>query len=230
MMPSTIKILLVEDEPNIADGIIFNLSADGYQVTHCVSAEEALSRPTSAYDLLVLDVMLPGISGFELCQRLRKDGAELPILIVSAKGGEEDRVTGLSAGADDYLSKPFSLREFLLRVKALLRRSRNNRLTSSTYVFGQNHINLAERHAQTSHGEQELTELEVRMLELFFRHEGRILSRSELLQKVWGMSPDTETRTLDNFVVRLRKYFETDPAHPQHFQTVRGRGYRFVRN
>jgi DNA-binding response OmpR family regulator len=230
MSESTIKILLVEDEPNIAEGIIFNLSAEGYQVTHCDSAEDALTRPTSAYDLLVLDVMLPGISGFELCRRLRNIGAELPILIVSAKGGEEDRVTGLSAGADDYLSKPFSLREFLLRVKALLRRSRNSRTTPRAYVFGQNRIELAERRAQTPRGEQELTELEVRMLELFFRHEGRILSRSELLQKVWGMSPDTETRTLDNFVVRLRKYFEADPAHPQHFQTVRGRGYRFVRN
>lgn len=224
------KILLVEDEPNIADGIIFNLKAEGYQVTHCLSAEEALVE-LAAHDfaLLVLDIMLPGIDGFELCRQLRAMGLELPVLMLSARGDEDDRVTGLSEGADDYLTKPFSLKEFLLRVKALLRRSQGPQPAASSYSFGSNRIDLAERRAITDAGKIELTELEVKMLQVFFSREGRVISRGELLQSVWGMAPDTETRTLDNFVVRLRKYFESDPARPLHFQTVRGRGYRFVR-
>jgi DNA-binding response OmpR family regulator len=231
MNAEQIKILLVEDEPNIADGIIFNLEAEGYLVSHCLSAEEAQAE-LDAYDfaLLVLDIMLPGIDGFELCRRLRKTGSDLPVLMLTARGDEDDRITGLSEGADDYLTKPFSLKEFLLRVKALLRRSRREKIVLPAYSFGPNRIDLAERRASTASGEFELTELEVKMLQVFFSHEGKVISRGELLQSVWGMSPDTETRTLDNFIVRLRKYFETDPTKPTHFQTVRGRGYRFVRS
>ncbi len=231
MSSNRINILLVEDEPNIADGIIFNLEAEGFGVHHCLSAEEALVELTRHdFSLLVLDVMLPGIDGFELCRRLRETGAEIPILMLSARGEEDDRITGLSEGADDYLTKPFSLKEFLLRVKGLLRRSAGLQRHSVTYAFGANSIDLTERRATTIGGELELTELEVKMLRLFFSREGKVISRGELLQLVWGMSPDTETRTLDNFVVRLRKYFESDPANPMHFQTVRGRGYRFIKD
>jgi two-component system alkaline phosphatase synthesis response regulator PhoP len=230
MNAEQIQILLVEDEPNIADGIIFNLEAEGYQVTHFLNAEDALSKlETQDFSLLILDIMLPGIDGLELCRRLRATGSDLPVLMLTARGDEDDRVAGLSEGADDYLTKPFSLKEFLLRVKALLRRSRKPQVAASNYNFGNNRIDLAERRAITSAGEIELTELEVKMLQVFFSREGKVISRGELLQSVWGMAPDTETRTLDNFVVRLRKYFETDPAKPVHFQTVRGRGYRFVR-
>jgi DNA-binding response OmpR family regulator len=225
-----IEILLVEDEPNIADGIIFNLQAESYGVTHCQSGEEALHQLAKRnFALLVLDIMLPGMDGFELCRQLRTRGSELPILMLTARGEEDDRIRGLSEGADDYLTKPFSLKEFLLRVKALLRRSLGNHPTAQLYSFGDNRIDLAERRAFTPSGELELTELEVKMLQLFILREGKIISRGELLQSVWGVKPDTETRTLDNFIVRLRKYFETDPARPVHFQTVRGRGYRFVR-
>ncbi len=230
MTPGQTSILLVEDEPHIAEGILFNLEAEGYRSVHCLSAEEAITKlDTDSFDLLVLDIMLPGIDGLELCRRLRKSGSDLPILMLTARGDEVDRVAGLSAGADDYLTKPFSLKEFLLRVKALLRRSRPTRAEKTTYTFGDNLIDLAERRAITATAQIELTELEVKMLELFFSREGKVISRGELLQTVWGMSPDTETRTLDNFIVRLRKYFETDPTHPDHFKTVRGRGYRFIR-
>ncbi|WP_020675080.1 response regulator transcription factor [Geopsychrobacter electrodiphilus] len=230
MNSAMVEILLVEDEPNIADGIIFNLEAESYRVIHCQSAEEALKElPLHNFSLLVLDIMLPGMDGLKLCRQLRASGSDLPILMLTARGDEDDRVAGLSEGADDYLTKPFSLKEFLLRVKGLLRRSQGIRTASQTYTFGANRVDLTERRALTHNGELELTELEVKMLTLFFSREGRILSRGELLQSVWGMKPNTETRTLDNFIVRLRKYFELNPAKPLHFQTVRGRGYRFVR-
>jgi DNA-binding response OmpR family regulator len=230
MNADQIRILLIEDEPNIADGIIFNLEAEGYLVSHCRSAEEADAELWNHdFSLLVLDIMLPGIDGFEFCRRVRETGSDLPVLMLTARSEEEDRITGLSEGADDYLTKPFSLREFLLRVKALLRRSRKTRAEKPIYSFGTNRIDLAERHATTASGDIELTELEVKMLQVFFKREGKVISRGELLQSVWGMKPDTETRTLDNFIVRLRKYFEADPADPKYFQTVRGRGYRFVR-
>jgi len=231
MNSSLIEILLVEDEPNIADGIIFNLEAENYAVIHCQSAEEALQTlPRHDFSLLVLDIMLPGMDGFELCRKIRASDSDLPILMLTARGEEDDRITGLSEGADDYLTKPFSLKEFLLRVKGLLRRSLGNHAAIRKYSLGGNRIDLTERRAFTLNGELELTELEVKMLQLFINREGKIISRGELLQSVWGMKPNTETRTLDNFIVRLRKYFEIDPARPTHFQTVRGRGYRFVRN
>ncbi|MDT8423221.1 MAG: response regulator transcription factor [Desulfuromonadales bacterium] len=229
---SDAHILLVEDEPNIACGLIYNLEAEGFQVTHVKTGEEALSVPTGDVALVILDLMLPGIDGFEVCRQLRAIDPRLPILMLTARGAEVDRVEGLKAGADDYLAKPFSLDEFLLRVEGMLRRSEWYRPADSaqtTYVFGGNTVHLHEQRAETAAGEIVLTELEVRMLDYFIRNEGRIVERKQLLKAVWGVSPDTETRTLDNFVVRLRRYFEADPATPIHFQTVRGRGYRFVR-
>ena len=230
-MQSKVPLLLVEDEPHIAQGLIYNLEEEGYRVTHVNSGEEALvllSR--NSYALMVLDLMLPGIDGLEVCDHLRKLGNQIPILMLTARGSEQDRVTGLSAGADDYLAKPFNLKEFLLRVASLLRRSNwNADRDKHLYSFGANRIDLETHQAQTAHGTIPLTELEMRILQLFFDKEGKVLSRAELLKQVWGMSPETETRTLDNFVVRLRKYFETNPAKPIHFRTVRGRGYRFVK-
>lgn len=226
-------ILLVEDEPHIADGLIFNLQAEGYQVTHLESGEAALEHlAANDFALLVLDLMLPGIDGLTVCRRLREMGSQIPILMLTARSEEEDRIAGLTEGADDYLTKPFSLQEFLLRVSGMLRRSnwqqRRNGLPD-IYLFGGNQVRLRDSQASTATGNLELTDLEVRMLEIFFRKEGQVISRGELLESVWGMAPDTETRTLDNFIVRLRKYFEVDPSHPEHFLTVRGRGYRFLR-
>jgi DNA-binding response OmpR family regulator len=225
-------ILLVEDELNIAQGLIFNLKADGYRVTHVQSGEEALqlfSRNT--FTLVVLDLMLPGISGYEVCRELREGNPRLPVLILSARSAEEDRIKGLKQGADDYLTKPFSLDEFLLRVRGMLRRSGwYQPETAREISFGNNWVDLAEGRASTAAGEVLLTDQELKLLRAFADREGRLVERTELLQAAWGMAPDTETRTLDNFIVRLRKYFEADPADPQHFLTVRGRGYRFIPN
>lgn len=231
MMPQA-RILLVEDEPSLARGLLFNLEAEGYVVTHADSGEKALEAfNRDPFSLLVLDLSLPGIDGLEVCRQIREKSPRLPILILTARSQERDRVKGLAAGADDYLTKPFSLDEFLLRIKGMLRRSgwyKEELPPSDLYAFGGNEVNLREQTATTPRGEVSLTELEIKMLRIFFDREGEILSRAELLKLVWGMAPDTETRTLDNFIVRLRRYFEPDPANPVHFLTVRGRGYRFV--
>lgn len=225
-------ILLVEDEIHLARGICFNLELEGYRVSHMETGEEALQR--LAYDrfsLIILDIMLPGIDGFAVCKKIREFDMRVPILILSARSEEGDRITGLSAGADDYLMKPFNLNEFLLRVQGMLKRSAWYRPEpiEESYQFGESEVYLLSYHAKTPQGEIDLTELEVKMLSFFFRNEGKAVSRADLLETVWGYSSDTETRTLDNFLVRLRRYFEPDPSHPVHFQTVRGVGYRFVR-
>lgn len=227
------RILLVEDETHIALGLLYNLEAEGYRATHvetCQSARAAFRQERP--DLVVLDLMLPDGHGLTLCREFRSLAPQLPILILTALGEEQARIDGLAAGADDYLTKPFSLDEFLLRVAGMLRRSgwyRPAEELQGPYRFGDNTIDLINLEAQTAAGPIRLTELEGRMLRTFFTAEGQTLSRAELLRSVWGLSADTETRTLDNFIVRLRKYFEQDPANPKHFLTVRGRGYRFVK-
>ncbi len=232
-MTDAIPLLLVEDEPHIAQGIVFNLEAEGYLVTHVGSAEAALEKIRQhRYALMILDLTLPSMDGLALCDQLREKGNQLPILMLTARDSQQDRIIGLSTGADDYLTKPFHLKEFLLRVASLLRRAPWPPTASSTpiYQFGNNRIDMEARQAITSQGEVQLTELEIKMLQLFFEQEGRVLSRAELLKQVWGLSPKTETRSLDNFIVRLRKYFENDPSKPIYFRTVRGRGYRFIKN
>ena len=232
-MNHKIALLLVEDEPHIAQGLVFNLEEEGYQVTHVESGEQALEQLLKkSYALIILDLALPGIDGLEVCEHLRDRGNQIPILMLTARGTEQDRITGLSKGADDYLAKPFNLKEFLLRVAGLLRRAnwQASPPESKIYTFGDNQIDLETDQAITAHGTIQLTELEIKMLLLFFDQEGKVLSRGELLKQVWGMSPKTETRTLDNFVVRLRKYFEIDPAKPRYFRTIRGRGYRFIQD
>lgn len=231
-MSERAHILLVEDERNLARGMSFNLELEGFQVSHVESGEEALERiRVERFSLLILDVMLPGVDGFEVCRRIREIDSRVPILMVSARSEEDCRITGLSCGADDYLTKPFSLSEFLLRVKGMLRRSAWYRPepVEEGYRFGENEVFLLSYRAKTGHGEVDLTELEVKILALFFSKEGEIIPRNTLLESVWGYSSETETRTLDNFIVRIRKYFEPDPGHPVHFRTVRGVGYRFVR-
>jgi len=231
-MSEKIPILLVEDEPHIAQGLIYNLQAEDYSVSHVESGEDALAHLAAhPCALLILDLMLPGVDGLEVCRRVREQSLQLPILMLTARGAEQDRIAGLSEGADDYLSKPFNLKEFLLRVSALLRRSswQQPLALNSNYQFGSNDIDLKNHQADTASGKLQLTELEMKMLNRFFENEGRVISRGELLKSVWDLEPDTETRTLDNFIVRLRKYFESDPGKPRHFLTIRGRGYRFVK-
>jgi DNA-binding response OmpR family regulator len=225
-------ILLIEDEPNIAHGLIFNLRAEGHRVIHVETGEQGLEKlAETEVDMLVLDLMLPGISGIEVCRRIRATNERLPILMLTAKAEEYDRIKGLTAGADDYLTKPFSLNEFLLRVKRMLARSRWYRddEPASILEFGGNRIDLVEGQAYTAAGPITLTEQELKLLRAFAEREGKLVERAELLRAAWGMGPEIETRTLDNFIVRLRKHFEPDPSDPQHFLTVRGRGYRFVR-
>jgi len=227
------RILLVEDEKHIAQGIIFNLELEGFLITHTetgAAAMDAFGR--QSFDLVVLDLMLPDSHGFDLCREMRKTQPQLPILMLTALGEEQDRVSGLKEGADDYLTKPFSLDEFLLRIRGMLRRSawyQPSQIKAEDYQFGSNLIDLNNLAAETTKGKIRITELEGRMLAIFFSNEGETLTRATLLKSVWGMAEDTETRTLDNFIVRIRKYFEEDPANPKHFLTVRGRGYRFVR-
>ena len=232
MEQSKTPLLLVEDEPHIAQGLIFNLEEEGYQVTHVESGEQALEQLTKKlFALIILDLALPGISGLEVCEQRREQENQIPILMLTARGTEQDRITGLSKGADDYLTKPFNLKEFLLRIAGLLRRAnwQPDYSVNKIYSFGENRIDLETHQAVTTHGTLQLTELEMKMLLLFFAEEGKILTRGELLKQVWGMSPETETRTLDNFIVRLRKYFEPEPTKPRYFRTIRGRGYSFIK-
>ncbi|MBJ6723320.1 response regulator transcription factor [Geomesophilobacter sediminis] len=226
------QILLVEDEIHLARGITFNLEQEGYLVSHVESGEEALEKvKVERFELIILDVMLPGIDGYQVCREVRTLDARVPILMLTARGDESDRIAGLAQGADDYIAKPFNLKEFLLRVSGMLRRSSWYRPepVEEGYRFGENEVFLLSYRARTSQGEIDLTDLEVRMLSLFFQREGDAIPRSVLLENVWGYSTDAETRTLDNFIVRLRKYFEPEPSHPIYFQTVRGVGYRFKR-
>jgi DNA-binding response OmpR family regulator len=225
-------ILLVEDEIHLARGICFNLEEEGFRVSHVESGEAALERLVyDRFALVILDVMLPGMDGFEVCREIRKIDSRVPILILTARAGEGDRIVGLASGADDYLTKPFNLNEFLLRVQGMLRRSSWYRPepVEEGYRFGENEVFLLSYRAKTAQGEIDLTDLEVKMLSLFFQREGETIPRGTLLESVWGYSADIETRTLDNFVVRLRKYFEPDSSRPVFFQTIRGVGYRFSR-
>ncbi len=226
-------ILLVEDEEHIAQGLVFNLEMEGYKVTHAETGEEAMAAfAKESFNLVILDLMLPDSYGIDICRQIREISAQLPILILTALGEDQHRINGLQAGADDYLAKPFNLDEFLLRVSGMLKRSswyQPEIDKAVPYEFGGNTVDLRNLQATTCQGEIQLTELEGRMLEIFCANEGETLTRAELLKLVWGMTEDTETRTLDNFIVRLRKYFEDDPTEPKHFLTVRGRGYRFVK-
>jgi two-component system, OmpR family, alkaline phosphatase synthesis response regulator PhoP len=226
------QILLVEDEIHLARGITFNLEQEGYLVSHVESGEEALEKvKVEKFELIILDVMLPGISGFEVCREVRILDSRVPVLMLTARSDERDRIAGLAGGADDYIAKPFNLKEFLLRVSGMLRRSAWYRPepVEEGYSFGENEVFLLSYRARTPQGEIDLTDLEVRMLSLFFQREGEAIPRGAILESVWGYATDAETRTLDNFIVRLRKYFEPEPSKPIYFQTVRGVGYRFSR-
>lgn len=228
------RILLVEDEEHLAFTLRFNLQEEGYSVDLAgtlQAARECLGQP---YDLILLDIMLPDGSGFDLCEELRAAGNFAPVVMLTAKGTPEDIVTGLSVGADDYLTKPFSLSELLGRISAVLRRRRwenESRATVaplSEFVFGDNRINFVTFEVMADGKPVDMTELELRLLRFFVDRPNVVVSREELLEGVWQVSPKTNTRTVDNFLVRLRKVFELDPGDPAHFLTVRGVGYRFV--
>jgi len=233
--PEQKRILIIEDDPHIAEGLRLNLTLQDYEVAIAGDGVTGLRlwkewRP----HLIVLDIMLPDMNGFHVLQSIRLEDDRLPILILSAKAAPDDKITGLSYGVDDYLSKPFNLEEFLLRIKRLLTRASwqignedQPREIGSTYEFGNNRIDFANATADCRKGRIQLTEQEVKLLKLFIANKGRILSRRKILEIGWGYSRDTTTRTIDNFVVRFRKYFEDNPKKPVYFKSHRSVGYIF---
>jgi DNA-binding response OmpR family regulator len=230
-------VLIVEDEKHLADGLRYNLKAEGYEVDVARSAEEALpllDERQPAYDVIVLDVMLPGMDGFSLASRLRAQGHFVPILMLTARGQAQDVLRGFEAGADDYLPKPFDLSVLLARINALLRRREwlQKDLTKndgSVVSVGNKTIDLEALELRSEEQTVQLTLMEAELLRYLIDHEGKIVSRSAILEEVWGLREDTDTRAIDNFIVRLRKYLEDEPSRPRHLLTVRGVGYRFVR-
>jgi len=235
MNAAAVRVLVVEDDPHLAAGVSENLRAEGYEVASAADGEQALGwLGANSCGLIVLDVMLPGIDGFGVCRTLRTQGNNTPVLFLTARGDPADRVRGLESGGDDYLAKPFHLQEFLLRVRAILRRWEWYRGASSTAAtavlrFGGNEVDFRAFRARAWNGEaQELTEKEAMILKVLAEHAGEIVSREDLLERVWGYDVFPSTRTVDNFILRLRKRFEKDPAAPRHFLTVWGVGYRFL--
>ncbi len=230
------RLLIVEDEKNLAKGMKFNFELEGYEVDVAGDGAEALDRllaatPASRYDLVLLDVMLPGIDGFAVADRLRKAGNFVPILMLTAKSLPDDVVHGLEAGADDYLPKPFDLAVLLARVKGLLRRrdwARGDAGEVERARIGAAEVDFRDFHIRSGEQVFQLTLLEAMLLKLLVQNAGRVVSKGEILEKVWNVNADTETRAVDNFIVRLRRYLEPNPRFPKHLLTVRGAGYRLV--
>ena len=236
-------VLIVEDEQHLADGLSYNLRAEGYDVDVAGNAEEAvllLFDRRKAYDVVVLDVMLPGMDGFALASKLRAKGQFVPILMLTARGQAEDVLRGFEAGADDYLPKPFDLAVLLARINALLRRRdwfHKDRSTeqqaqsngsANIFDFDNKTIDFDALELRSGGQTVSLTLMEAQLLRYLINHDGRIVSRSAILEDVWGLREDTDTRAIDNFIVRLRKYIEDEPSRPRHLLTVRGVGYKFV--
>lgn len=228
------SILVVEDEDSMAQGLVFNLQEEGYRVTLARDGAEALdSYRRATFDLVILDVMLPYHDGFEVARIMKAASPQLPILFLTAIAGQEAKIRGLTIGAEDYLTKPFHLAELLLRVRGMVKRKRwytRDELLEGSLTFGANSVDFETLSARNGDRRFTLTAHEARLLKYLWRQKGRILSRSELLQAVWKEEGATDTRTVDNFIMRLRKYFEPHPSRPVYFLSVRGAGYRFVPN
>lgn len=227
-------ILLVEDEEHLATGIRFNLEGEGYRVTVAddgVKAVEAFEAQPDDIDLVVLDLMLPHMSGYDVCERIRET-SRIPVLILSARTLTEDRTRGFDVGANQYLTKPFDLDELLSRVKNLLLLHGDSPAAanhnSDHFSFGNAQVDYRTREVTVDGEPVRLTEMEFKLLRYFQEHEGRVVPRAELLEEVWDVPGNVNTRAVDQFILRLRKIFERDPAKPQHFLTLRDAGYRFI--
>ena len=231
-------ILIVEDEESIAEGLRFNFEQEGYDPTVVGDGRSAISHfeeDREGADLIVLDLMLPGMSGYEICRAIREKDPRVPILVLSARTLSEDRSHAFDCGADQYMTKPFALPELLSRVKNLLQRNVRlgvgvaaERLALETFRFSDVEVDF--RSFEIRRGDQvhRLTTMELQLLKFFIEHEGEVLSRARILKMVWDQNAEVTTRTIDNFVLRLRKYIENDPAEPRHLVSVRGTGYRFL--
>jgi two-component system, OmpR family, alkaline phosphatase synthesis response regulator PhoP len=240
------RVLIVEDEAHIARGLRFNLEAEGHSVDVVGDGESALQKlikKNETFDAVVLDVMLPGKDGFTVATELRENQNFVPVLMLTARGRPEDVLKGFAAGADDYLPKPFELAILLARLQGLLRRSQWSRPGAQTesekpagaqapqkdaFSFNGKTVDFGELELRSLGNTIHLTVMEAELLRYLIRSDGRVVARKAILEDVWGLHEDTDTRAIDNFVVRLRRYIEEDPAHPRHLVTVRGVGYRFV--
>ena len=249
------RVLVVEDEAHLAQGLRFNLEAEGHTVEVAGDGESALDRLVGKkqdFDVLVLDVMLPGKSGFDVAAALREQKNFIPILMLTARGRAEDVLKGFACGADDYLPKPFELAILIARLDSLLRRTAwmkqdghdggrpmsaavdddesvaNQKLDHDTFHFAGKSIDFRELELRSLGNIIHLTLMEAELFRHLIRNQGRVVSRKSILEQVWGLHEDTDTRAIDNFIVRLRRYIEEDPSHPKHLQTVRGVGYKFI--
>jgi len=224
------KILIIEDEEDLVKGLKLNLQDEGYEVKYAFNGKEGLEKALKEKpDLILLDIMLPGMNGLEICKELRQKKLDIPILMLTAKGEEIDKVIGLEIGADDYISKPFSIRELLARVKAHLRREkRGGEAVPSIVQLKSLKIDFGHYKIIRKENEIDLTSLEVDVLRYLIGQDGKVVSRDDLLDKIWGYEKYPTTRTIDNHILKLRKKIEIDPNHPRHILTVYGGGYRFV--
>ncbi len=224
------RLLLVEDEKSLQKMIKMNLELEGYEVVAVDNGKDALKKyDEQHFDLLLLDIMLPDMDGLQVCQHVRLTNTKVPVLFLTAKDSPQDRVEGLKRGGDDYLTKPFNLEELLLRVKNLLKRTTNdNGVNMDDYTFGDNKVNFTTYVASNGKDSFNLTKKEVMLLKLLIDRKNEVVSRNEILQSVWGYDIYPSTRTIDNFILSFRKYFESDSRNPRYFKSVRGVGYKFV--
>ena len=224
------KILIIEDESDLVKGLKLNLSDEGFDVDWAVNGVEGFRKAVEEVpDLIILDIMLPEMDGLEVCRKLRQKNIDIPIIMLTAKGGEIDKVVGLEIGADDYLTKPFSIRELLARIKARLRHfEREGKPVTGLFSFGDIEIDFTRFKVRRKGKEQELTSLELDILKYFVIHRGEVVSRNDLLDKIWGYESYPTTRTIDNHILKLRKKIEEDPSHPRYIISIYGGGYRFI--
>lgn len=225
-------ILLVEDDANLADGLIINLEAEGYQVVHLDTGIEAVETFSKGnFDLILLDIMLPGVDGLTICKQVRSSGSVVPVLFITARDQTEQKVEGLLAGGDDYITKPFDISELMARIQGIFRRQAwlaSSDVMKEDYEFDGRYINFKTYEAKGPGGEFTLTRRECMVMKYLIEREGQVVSRDNLLDAVWGYHTYPTNRTIDNFILKLRKIFEDDPKNSEYLETIRGVGYRFT--
>jgi len=227
------RILLVEDEENLREAIKLNLEIEGYEVEEADTGTKALKKATEQrFNLIILDVMLPEMDGFAVCQKIRMTDMDTPVIFLTAKDTSQDKITGFKHGGDDYLTKPFNLEELLLRVRVLIKHSVRGKKEAGQmqqYTFGDNEVNFLTFKAKGVNGaEFTLTKKEIALLKLLIDRKDTVVARTQILQFVWGYDIYPSTRTIDNFILTFRKYFESDPSNPKYFHSIRGVGYKFT--